>query len=95
MLTFSNITPAVFEAVLNELRKSSTVTDWGPTGPVHHYGLEGSGVKARVLYSATRELTEVHIEDKPFYVSETMIGSKIRNAIDAAQAAIARNGGTG
>ncbi len=86
MLTFSNISPAVFEAVLNELRQSATVT------PVlGGYEMSGSGVSAIVQYAGER--VNVTIIDKPFFVSESMIGSKVRNAIDAAQARIARQGG--
>jgi hypothetical protein len=92
MLTFSNITPTVFEAVLNELRQSSTVTACTDL-PGQHYFIEGSGIKAQVLCSDGS--LQVVIQDKPFYVSESMIGSKIRNAIDAAQARIARQGGAG
>ena len=88
MLTFPNITPAVFEAVLNELRQSSTVTENVPG----YFTVEGSGIRAKAALYPGGNLY-VDIEDKPFYVSETMIGSKIRAAITTAQAAIARQGG--
>jgi hypothetical protein len=89
VLTFQNISPAVFEAVLDELRQSSTVTEDAPG----YFSIKGAGIVARTSAPLNGKLS-VYVDDKPFYVSESMIGSRIRNAIDAAQARIARQGGT-
>jgi uncharacterized protein (DUF1810 family) len=88
MLTFSNISPAVFEAVLDELRQGSMVTEYVPGC----FTIAGSGIEA--IASLSNEVVYVQINSKPFYISESMIGSRIRNAIDAAQARIALEGGT-
>jgi hypothetical protein len=90
VLTFQNITPAVFEAVLDELRQGSTVT---PDG-INAFVIAGAGITATAVYFDLLQEVKVTVTDKPFFVSESMIGSRIRNAIDAAQARIGRQGGT-
>ncbi len=87
MLTYSNITPAVYVAVINELHKSSEIT---PNG--EGCTITGSGIVAAVTYSRTSQLVQVQIKNKPWWMPEAAIGGKIEEAIERAQARIARGG---
>jgi hypothetical protein len=89
MLSFSSINPPLFDLILRQLMNESTVTPNGPDS----YVITGMGVRAVVDYSRATEAVTVMVTEKPFYISESMIGSKVRNAIDAAQARIGRQGG--
>jgi hypothetical protein len=95
MLTFPNVTPEVFALVLDQLRTEARVslgTASTPTGSgIQMWHVEGNGVKARVLHGGG-DTVQVEIDKKPFYVSEGMIGGKIRDAITLAQQAIAKAG---
>lgn len=87
MLTFPNVTPQVFELVLDQLRMETTVTEVAPG----YFNIDGNGIEASTSYPMKGEL-QVYIGRKPFYVSEGMIKSKIRDAITLAQQAIAKAG---
>ena len=91
MLTFPNVTPEVFALVLDQLRTESTVTTIsGGTLSEPQYQIQGNGITAVV--SNYSNVVDVRIDHKPFYISEGMIGSKIRDAITLAQQAVAKAG---
>lgn len=81
MLTFPNITPDVFQRVLDELREHSTVTEDAPGC----YTIKGNGITARTLVPLEGQSLHVYVDHKPFYISEGMIRGKIQDAIEKAQ----------
>jgi len=88
MLTFPNITPEVFALVIDQLRAEATVTEVAPG----YFNVDGNGIRARTSAPMNGELN-IYIDDKPFFISEGMIGSKIRDAITLAQQAVAKGDG--
>ena len=89
MLTFPNVTPEVFALVLDQLRTEATVTDIPTMRST--YKISGNGVEAVAALDAAG-VVHVQIDHKPFYVPESMIASKIRDAITLAQQAVAKAG---
>lgn len=101
MLTFQGVTPEVFALVLDQLRAEARVTwladstmkdELGALSGRVLYRIEGSGVDSEVSQFIADRHIEVDIKHKPFYVSEGMIGAKIRDAITLAQQAVAKAG---
>jgi len=102
MLTFQGVTPEVFALVLDQLRAEAHVQEipgqigdlaarTTPLRGLPYWIIQGSGLKSKVSYANSTAMVE--IESKPFFVSEGMIESKIRDAITLAQQAVARAGG--
>lgn len=102
MLTFQGVTPEVFALVLDQLRTEATVTEFQAlriwtegdktfNKTVPGWQIDGNGVKATVTRSNAGSI-DVEITKKPFFVSEGMIGAKIRDAITLAQQAVAKAG---
>jgi uncharacterized Fe-S cluster protein YjdI len=88
MLTFPNVTPAVFEAVLNELRQSATVRSLEAiSNGSQHWLIEGNGIVAEAVRMESGTV-HVAVRDKPWWMPEAVIAAKIESAIEAAQAAI-------
>ena|ERR1700676_5202444 len=93
MLTFPNVTPQVFALVLDQLRTEATVSgpSVGGLSGKNIYTIEGNGIKANVLRWDTGEVN-IDVLKKPWYVPESVIASKIRDAITLAQQAVAKSG---
>lgn len=89
MLTFPNVTPEIFALVLDQLRTEATVTEWS-AGPPAIYQINSSSIEANA--TLINGIVHVDIGKKPFFVSEGMIGAKIRDAITLAQQAVAKAG---
>jgi hypothetical protein len=96
MLTFPNVTPAVFALVLDQLRTEATVREIpGAFGSAHAYWqIEGNDIKANVM-RWDGGMVEITILHKPWYVPESVIAGKIRDAITLAQQAVAKGQGGG
>ena len=90
MLTFPNVTPEVFALVLDQLRTEARLTP-DPDYPGAGWKIEGNGIVARAILWEDGAV-HVNIDSKPFFVSEGMIGAKIRDAITLAQQAVAKAG---
>lgn len=88
MLTFPNVTPQVFALVLDQLRTESVIVA-GIGNDL--YAIKGNGIDATVAYSSDG-MVDVTIKKKPWYVPESVIASKIRDAITLAQQAVAKAG---
>lgn len=88
MLTFPNVTPAVFALVLDQLRAEGVIV--ASIGDDCH-AIKGNGIDATVAYSQD-SIVDVTIKHKPWYVPESVIAGKIRDAITLAQQAVAKAG---
>jgi hypothetical protein len=90
MLTFPNVTPQVFALVLDQLRTEATVIEWSH-GPPPIFQVSGNGIEANTTL-ADGGFLHVDIGSKPWWMTEGMIGAKIRDAITLAQQAVAKAG---
>ena len=87
MLTCPNVTPRVFALVLDQLRTEAEVREVAPG----YFDIKGNGIIARTSSPLKGEL-DIYIDSKPWWMTEGMIGAKIRDAITLAQQAVAKAG---
>jgi hypothetical protein len=78
---FNQVTPAEIETLIQELRaNNTTVTKTGGNSFV----ISGHGITAQAAYDEPKQTLTVTVTHKPFFVSDDLIESGIRDAIGAA-----------
>lgn len=94
-MTFDGVTAQVFLLVIDQLRTDADVTerDAGLITMQTEFLIVGiyTGIRAVAIHWNYDNSVSVKIEYKPFYITEGMIESSIRDAITTAQQAVARS----